>query len=39
MELSPFPNLLEEELADADFSPNATLFDSAGCSDLFGLMQ
>ncbi|KAI6175460.1 hypothetical protein M3Y97_00691400 [Aphelenchoides bicaudatus] len=39
MDLSPFPHLLEEELADADFSPNTTLFESAGCSDLFTLMQ
>ncbi|KAI6229101.1 hypothetical protein M3Y99_01150400 [Aphelenchoides fujianensis] len=39
MDMSPFPNLLEEDLADADFSPNPTLFDSAGCSDLFGLLQ
>ncbi|KAI6224647.1 hypothetical protein M3Y95_00774900 [Aphelenchoides besseyi] len=39
MDLSPFPNLLEEDLADTDFSPNPTLFDSAGCSDLFGLLE
>jgi hypothetical protein len=38
--LSPFPNLLEDEIVDQHFAPNTTtLFDSAGCSDLFGLMH
>ncbi|KAH7729251.1 CRE-NHR-31 protein [Aphelenchoides avenae] len=38
--ISPFPNLLEDELEPHQFTTSAAnLFESAGCSDLFGLMH
>lgn len=36
--LSPFNGLLDDNLVDSTFSPDAALFDPNSCSDLFDLI-